>query len=124
MKRLVIAVSALVISAAIAPMTAQIATAQTPDSRRAAANYGSLTVNTTTQLTPFDLVFLARQGYLQNQGIPSYGVFVTAVGLGQVTAENLVQSAINANRLSSEALNDQGYLNAVNGYLRWLTNNR
>jgi hypothetical protein len=76
-----------------------------------------------TQATPFDLVFLARKGYFQEQGIPSYGSFHTSVRTGQISAEDIVKAAIAENRVSSEVLNDRGYLNAVERKLARLSRN-
>jgi hypothetical protein len=43
------------------------------------------------QPNAFDLVNLARNGYFQEQGIPSHGNLIFAVGFGRVTAEQVVQ---------------------------------
>ncbi|MBL1177233.1 hypothetical protein [Pantanalinema sp. GBBB05] len=62
---------------------------------------------------PLALVQLARQGYLVQQGIPSNGDLIYAVQAGQITPENLIQAGINAGQVSSDALQDEGYLNGV-----------
>ncbi len=71
--------------------------------------------------TPFDLVSLARNGYLSDQGVPSFAQLGVAHQRGRLSAEDLVQAAIDDNRLSPEAINDRGYVSAVNSFLRGLT---
>ena len=53
-----------------------------------------------------DLVFLAYQGYLKEQGIPSNGAFVNSVRQGDISAKDLVQSAIQLGRLSPNTINN------------------
>lgn len=64
-------------------------------------------------LQPFNLAFLAYQGYLKEQGIPSYGTLLFKYQTGYLTGKDVVQAAIKANKLSAEVLNDRGYVNAV-----------
>jgi tellurite resistance protein TehA-like permease len=71
-----------------------------------------------THLTPFGLVSLASQGYLKQQGIPSSANLTRAYHLRQITAKDLVQAAVKANRLSPETLNDESYINAVAAELK------
>ena len=81
-----------------------------------AVNAQTLVINSTTtnyQITPFNLVVLARSGYFQQQGIPSYLKLIAAYNLGRVTALDLVRAAVQANRLSSEYLRDRSFLKAV-----------
>lgn len=75
------------------------------------------TVVANGQLTAFELVQLAYQGYFRTQGIPSSGRFIADHDAGSIHAEQLVQAAVNANRLSAAALTDRGYLNAVESIL-------
>ena len=65
-------------------------------------------------VTPFNLVFLAFQGFFEPQGIPSSISLLSAYRNQQVTAVDLVKIAVDMNRLPQSALNDRGYLNAVN----------
>jgi hypothetical protein len=65
------------------------------------------------QTTPIDLVFLARNGYFQDQKIPSNAGLKAAVKSGQVKAEDIVKAAIAENRLSPETLNDRSYIRSV-----------
>jgi hypothetical protein len=62
---------------------------------------------------PITLVNLARQGYLQNQGIPSGSSLVQAIATGTIPPEALIQAGIQNNLVPSSALNDPGYLNIV-----------
>jgi hypothetical protein len=43
--------------------------------------------------TPINLVNLARNGYFQEQGIPSHLGLTRAIALGEIKGENLVQAA-------------------------------
>jgi hypothetical protein len=72
------------------------------------------------QTTPVNLVSLAYRGYFKNQGIPSYGVFIAAYQSGKISAQELVQVAVEANRVSAEVLSDSRYINAVEQGLRSL----
>jgi hypothetical protein len=65
------------------------------------------------KLTPFSLVSLAYQGEYRTQGIPGFGSFQSATSSKTITAKDLIKAAIDANQLSPDALNDIGYLNAV-----------
>ncbi|MEH2255052.1 hypothetical protein [Nostoc sp.] len=64
-------------------------------------------------LQPFNLAFLAYQGYLKEQGIPSGGTLLFKYQTGNLTAKDVVQAAIRANKLPAQVLNDQSYVNAV-----------
>ena len=68
-------------------------------------------------LTPRNLIGLARQGRFKAQGIPSHANFINAIRAGRVDAEILVNSAIANNRLPQEAIRDRNYLNAVTNHL-------
>ena len=78
------------------------------------------TSNLLQELTPFELVTMAYQGYFQEQGIPSYTLLASAHEIGRLRAETLVEAAIRARKLSPQVLTDQGYLNAVEAHLREL----
>ncbi len=65
------------------------------------------------EITPFDLVTGAYQGRFENEGIPSNAVFLAKIRSNRISAEDLVQSAINAGRLSENTLYDQSYLSSV-----------
>ena len=72
------------------------------------------------QLRPFNLVYLAYQGYFRDQGIPGYSAFLAAYESGRVSAEELVQSAVKKNKLSPETASDRGYLRAVKSQIESL----
>ena len=73
--------------------------------------------NQGNQLSPVNLVHIAFQGFLEDQGIKSGSAFLYSVTIGDVTAETLVQSAIDKGRLSPETINDEGYINIVQDQL-------
>jgi hypothetical protein len=72
------------------------------------------------QLRPFNLVYLAYQGYFRDQGIPGYSAFLAAYEAGRVSAEDLVQSAVKKNKVSPETASDRGYLRAVKSQIESL----
>lgn len=103
MKSLILSsLSILALSTAIAP-TAQAQIAAAP---QAAEMLGMA-------ITPFNLVFLAYQGFLESNGIPKFGSLVSASQNGRVRAEHLVQVAIKTQRLAPETIHDRAYLVAV-----------
>ena len=71
----------------------------------------------TNQVTPVNLVKIGYQGFLKEQGISSGGKFLADANRGKITAETLVQSAIDKGRLSPQTLNDEGYLDIVQSEL-------
>ena len=73
--------------------------------------------NSSYNLTPRNLVDLARQGRFKAQGIPGHANFISGIRSGRVDAEILVNSAIANNRLPQEAISDRNYLNAVTHHL-------
>jgi hypothetical protein len=119
MKPLILgSLSLLLMSAATAPaIKAQPSLAVGPAEAGVVPSY-------VQQTTPVNLVSLAYRGYLKNQGIPSYGVLIAAYQSGKISAQELVQVAVEANRVSPEVLSDSGYLNAVEQELRGLQNDQ
>ncbi|MEH2327103.1 MAG: hypothetical protein V7K32_26790 [Nostoc sp.] len=73
-------------------------------------------------LKPFDAAFLAYQGNLKAQGIPSGSALVSQYQTGSLTALDVVKAAVNAKKLPAEALNDTDYLNAVESQMTSLGN--
>lgn len=71
----------------------------------------------TPEIKPFNLVSLARQGYFQDQGIPSHAHFTGAVASGRIQAEDIIKAAIAKDRLSAEILKDKSYLKKVEANL-------
>ncbi|MDZ4877891.1 MAG: hypothetical protein CLLPBCKN_007326 [Chroococcidiopsis cubana SAG 39.79] len=100
--------SVLLISAATAPTVKAEIAAVTNTANNAA---------TISQLKPFNLVHMAYQGYFRDQGIPGYGAFLSAYRMGRITPKKLVQSAVERNKLSVQALNNKRYLRAVEAQL-------
>lgn len=114
MKRLILgSLSFLLMSAAVVPAVRAETMAVGPSSLSSASAY-------TSQLTPFNLAFLAYRGYFKKQGIPSYSALISAYQTGQITTKDVVQGAIKANRLPSQALANQGFLSNVDRQLRGL----
>lgn len=72
------------------------------------------------ETSPFELVTLARRGYLENQGIPAYGAFEDSVDAGEIEVDEIIQAAIDAGRLAPVAYDDEGYEFAVRLQLRAL----
>ncbi|BAZ31520.1 hypothetical protein NIES4074_39930 [Cylindrospermum sp. NIES-4074] len=68
-------------------------------------------------LPPFNVAFLAYQGYLKEQGIPSAGGLIFEYQTGQLTAKDVVQAAIKANKLPAAVLSDRSYLSAIEAEL-------
>ena len=93
----------LLLFAAILPAAAQAQTALTSLNPYAANQPKA------NQIRPFNLADLAYQGYLKDQGIPSNGALMSAIASGTITAQDIIQAAVKANRLPEQTLNDQGY---------------
>ena len=74
-------------------------------------------------LKPFNLVSLAYQGGLEQQGIPSGGTLIFKHQNRNITAKDLVKAAVNANKLPTQVLNDQNYLSAVRVHMASLSRN-
>jgi hypothetical protein len=70
--------------------------------------------------TPINLVHLARNGYFQEQGIPSHMSLTRGIEQGQVKGKDVVKAAIEANRIPAELLNDASYVNSVDQQLDFL----
>ena len=71
-----------------------------------------------SNLTPRQLISLARQGRFKAQGIPGYSRFGSAVRSGKVDAETLIASAIAQDKLSPTALQNKSYIAGVKNHLR------
>lgn len=69
-------------------------------------------------LPPPKLLDLARQGRFNAQGIPGYSRLNSYIKSGKVNAQTLVAGAIEQNRLPEAALQDVGYLQAINDHLK------
>jgi hypothetical protein len=69
----------------------------------------------------FNLVSSAYRGDFEDQGINSYAVLVSNYEDGELTAEDLVNAAVDAGELSPSALEDTSYIEAVDSQLNALT---
>lgn len=115
MKRLILAgLSVLLVSAGATPAVKAETTALNP----AVAGNTSL-----HQTRPFNLVYLAYQGYFRDQGIPSYSALIAAYRSGKISALDLVEAAVKTNRVPSSVLQDRGYISAVETQLDFLESN-
>ncbi|MBW4519246.1 MAG: hypothetical protein KME16_06035 [Scytolyngbya sp. HA4215-MV1] len=107
--------------------TLVLATAIAPAAKAESTAVNLYTVSTakasSAQLTPAQLVALANQGYFKVQGIPGSAVLTAQYNLGNIRAQDLVEGAIQANRLSPQAANDAGYIAAVDSQLRTINLN-
>jgi len=115
---LVLSLSTSIAAAGLSTGGSSAASAQTETQ----AAVSGATASSIRGVTPFNLVHLARNGYLKNQGIPSHTALIAGIRDRDITAEVLVQSAIDDNRLTADALTDRRYLRAVDRYLREFVN--
>ncbi|MEH2330474.1 hypothetical protein [Nostoc sp.] len=95
----------------------QIATNNSGEPIAINSNNLSTHSNNVSYFKPFDAVFLAYQSNLKAQGIPSSNALVSQYQTGNLTALNVVKAAVNAKKLPAQAMNDKGYLNAVESQL-------
>ncbi|MBD2463581.1 hypothetical protein H6G89_21500 [Oscillatoria sp. FACHB-1407] len=86
------------------------------------AQASEMSLKEANEVTPDEIFNLARNGYFEDEGIPSHGGLISAYKLGNVTAEDLVSAAIEQNRLSPETLQNRRFVRAVNQYLRSSSN--
>jgi hypothetical protein len=79
--------------------------------------------NAESKLSSFNLTTLAYQGRLVDNGIPGYGSLEAGVNSGHITAEDVIQAAIDAGRLSETTLQDDDFVIAVQRHLQNLVDN-
>lgn len=113
MKRFILgSLSVLLLSAAVAPAAqAEMTPAAPPEN---AETIGMA-------VTPFNLVFLAYHGFLEDEGISKYNTLISDYQTGRVTAQDLVQVAVTMRRLSPDVLTNRGYVNSVERQLQSLS---
>ena len=70
----------------------------------------------------FNLVSSAYRGQFEAQGIDGYAVMVSNYNSGQLTAEDLINAAVEAGELSPMAIEDESYVEAVELQLESLRN--
>ncbi|MEH1943966.1 MAG: hypothetical protein V7L01_27620 [Nostoc sp.] len=115
-------INSVVIISALA-LTSGVAKAESPTNNNYAdAGQTNIAINSNTlssnsqnasYLTPFNLVSLAYQGGLEQEGIPSGGTLIFERQNRNIVAEDLVKAAVSANKLPPQILNDRNYLSAV-----------
>jgi len=108
----------LLFSAAILPAAAS---AQTTRAIQTSLNLHVPNSTSANQVSPFNLAYLAYRGYLKAQGIHRGGVLLDEIESGTVTAKDIIQAAVKANRLPEQTLSDRGYRHALEGQLQELT---
>jgi hypothetical protein len=105
MKRIILSgLSLLLLSTAAAPAVYAQTTSEAPPEN--AETLGMA-------VTPFNLVFLAYQGFFESEGIPKFNQLISDYAAGRVTPEDLVEVAISMRRLPAETMSNRGYLFAV-----------
>ncbi|WP_299404321.1 hypothetical protein [Acaryochloris sp. IP29b_bin.148] len=62
------------------------------------------------QLSPFNLAYMAYQGWFTNEGIPSANQLLRNYRTGRISALEVAQAAVKTNRLSADTLQDESYL--------------
>lgn len=119
---LLIALSAFVAPVAVAQME-QMEESAPPDTR--IEKYDELTETDGTTSTSdsmmydvrrteaFNLVSSAYRGQFEAQGINGYAVMISNYNSGELTAEDLINAAIEAGELSPMAIEDESYIEAV-----------
>ena len=76
--------------------------------------------NTEEQTSPSALVSEAYQGSFKDQGISGFETLIQEYEEKEVTAQDVVQAGIDAGKLDSAALEDSGYIEAVETELQGL----
>ncbi|WP_052754514.1 hypothetical protein [Calothrix sp. 336/3] len=89
------------------------AQAQTRHGKEVSANPNIQNNRHNSRLTAFNLVALGYQGHFKNQGISSYGAFLSDYHQMKIHSQELIKAGIAANLLPAEILNDAEYINAV-----------
>jgi hypothetical protein len=113
MKKLLLAfLPALLLSA-----TAIVPTAKAQDSMQMPA----VEVKMMLTLTPFNLTFLAHQGFFADQGIPDSDRLMKGFNEGRITAAQIVKAAVDSKRLPLAFLTNDSYIAAVKQQLYTLT---
>ena len=69
----------------------------------------------------FNLVSSAYRGDFEDQGINGYATLISSYEAGELTAEDIINAAIDSGDLSPSALEDSSYVEAVDSQLNALT---
>jgi hypothetical protein len=113
MKKLLLAfLPALLVSA-----TASVPSVKAQD----AMQMPSIEVKMKITLTPFNLAYLAHQGYFTSQGIPDSDGLMKGFNDGSITAAQVVKAAVADKRLPAAFLTNDSYISAVKNQLYTLT---
>ena len=75
----------------------------------------------TRQLSPFNLAYMAYQGWFTNEGVPAASQLIRNYRVGRISAKEVAQAAVQTNRLSADTLNDASYLNSLDNQLEALS---
>lgn len=73
------------------------------------------------QLSPFNLAYMAYQGWFTNEGVPSASQLIQDYRSGHISATEVAQAAVQTNRLSADTLNDNSYLASLDTQLKALS---
>jgi hypothetical protein len=84
----------------------------------------TLQVSMKVSLTPFNLAYLAHEGYFEDQGLPGFNLLMTDYRSGKVTALKIVQKAVTAKILPTSFLKNQAYIDALDTQLYSLSLNK
>jgi hypothetical protein len=76
---------------------------------------------TTSQITPFNLTYIAYQGYFKNQGISSAGGLIDAIVSKKIVAQDLIRAAVKTNQLPVQTLADRDYISNLENQMKELT---
>lgn len=102
-----------------------IAGAQTPanQSINTAINSNNIPNHSTkvSYLQPFNMAFLAYEGGLKAEGVPSGSVLISEYQTGNLSTLDIVKAAVRANKVSTDVLTNQDYLSAVESQLTSFT---
>lgn len=73
------------------------------------------------QLSPFNLAYMAYQGWFTDEGIPAASRLIRDYRVGRITAIEVAQAAVQTNRLPAETLQDKSYLISLDNQLQALS---
>lgn len=75
----------------------------------------------TRQLSPFNLAYMAYQGWFTNEGVPAANRLIQNYRAGRISATEVAQAAVQTNRLSAETLSDASFLASLDNQLQALS---
>lgn len=125
---LLIALSAFVAPAAVAQMEEGAPDTRIEKYEELTETDGTTSASDSTMMydvrrtEAFNLVSSAYRGQFEQQGIGGYAVMVSNYNSGELTAEDLINAAIEAGELSPMAIEDESYVEAVELQLESLQN--